>query len=81
MSQPICKLVEGICADCGRIYEPIHVKRMAQARLGLNSSLESFLQIIRDVKKKKTDYVYAAHEVINADGNIVRFCLRDLFKI
>ena len=49
--------------------------------LGLNSSLESFLQIIRNVKKKNPDYVYTVHEVINRDGNIVRYCLHDLFMI
>lgn len=32
LSQPICKLVEGLCAGCGKVYEPIHVKRMAEAK-------------------------------------------------
>ncbi len=32
LSQPLCKLIEAVCAGCGKLYEPIHVRRMAKAK-------------------------------------------------
>lgn len=65
ISQPICKLIECVSAGCGKVYEPWHVKRMANAK-----AYE--LNVIAEAVKNNQDIniLYQDGIIRAEDGNI-----------
>lgn len=64
ISQPMCKLIECVSAGCGKVYEPWHVKRMA------NAKAHELNVIAKSLKNNQDIHIQYQDGIVRADGNI-----------